>query len=211
VDAYVVKRSAWRMWGVSILGVPMVVVALDMLTQRRLTNALRELLFRPDDTQLPEPRETVWAIALLVAGSLLCLWGLKELLAPSRMVVADASGLRLKVRGPFRPPWVLPWEQVDDLGSGTVEDEGDLLPVFWVRTAEPGLVPDNPWGARLLDDRTVAVLASDWEVSHVAAAESITDWALPVFAAIEGAPPGSGPAGAGHRPVGDPRVDGDAR
>lgn len=198
MDAYVVRRSAWRMWGVSILGVPMVVAALDMLTQRRITNALREVLFRADDTQLPEPRETVWAIALLVAGTLLCLWGLKELLAPSKMVVADASGLRLKLRGPFRDPVALAWEQVDDLGSGTVEDEGEMLPVFWVRTTEPGVIPDNPWGARLLDDRTVAVLASDWEVSHVVAAERITDWALPVLAAIEAAPPGSDPARRHH-------------
>lgn len=187
-----VRRSAWRMWGISILGVPMVVAALDMLTQRRLTNALREILFRPDDTQLPEPRETVWAIALLVGGIILCVWGLKELLSPSRMVAADDTGLHLEVRGPFRAPLSLRWEQIDDVGSGTVEDDGELLPVVWVRTVEAGLLPDNPWGARLLDDRTLAVLAADWEMSHVAAAQGIGDravpWSAPTADEVAGSP-----------------------
>lgn len=185
---YVIRRSAWRMWGVSILGVPMIVVGLDLLTQRRLTKALTDLLFTSDDLQIPEPRETVWAIALLVAGTLLCLWGLRELLVPTKMVVADDKGVRLKVLGPFRGALYLPWESVDDLGSGTVEDEGDLLPVFWIRVTEPGIIPENPWGARLLDDRTMAVLASDWEVSHVAGAEGIGARAAAAFAAIEDGP-----------------------
>jgi hypothetical protein len=167
------------MWSISILGVPMVVIGLDLLTRRRLTNALREVLFRPEDTQLPEPRETVWAAALLFVGLILCAWGLKELVAPTKVVVADGRGLRLKVRG-FRPPLALEWDQVEDVGSGTVSDDGDLLPVLWVRTSDPAVIPEALWGARMIDERTLAVLASDWETSHVAAAEGITAKALAV-------------------------------
>jgi hypothetical protein len=185
MEPFVVRRSAWKMWGVSLMGVPMVVVALDLLTQRRLTNMLRDILFRPEDTQLPEPRETVWAIALLVVGLVVTAWGLKELLAPTKVVVADKDGLSVKIRGPFRPPLHLPWSDVDDLGSATVEDDGEQLPVMWIRVSESVEVPSDGWGARPIDDRTMAVMALDWEVTHVVAVDGIRKVAV---AAREAAP-----------------------
>lgn len=171
--SFTVRRSAWRMWGLSLAGVPMVVIGIDLLTQRRITNALRELLFRPDDTQLPEPRDLVWAVALLVVGLVLTSWGLRELVSPTRVIQADAAGVRLRVRGPFRPPLHVTWDQLDDVGSGTVDDEGTALPVLWVRVTDPDILPANTWGARLIDDRTLAVLAADWEVSATEAARGI--------------------------------------
>jgi hypothetical protein len=174
MEPFVVRRSAWKMWGVSLMGVPMVVIGLDLLTQRRLTTLLRDLVFRPDDTQLPEPRETVWAVALVLVGIVVCVWGLKELLAPTKVVVADDHGLSLKVTGPFARPLLLSWDQIEDIGSATVDDDGDHLPVVWIRTTEPGLLPADGWGARPMDDRTMAVMSSDWEVSHVAAADGIS-------------------------------------
>ncbi len=186
MEPFVVRRSAWRMWGVSLLGVPMVVVGLDLLTQRRLTTILRDLVFRPEDTQLPEPRETVWAIALVVVGIAVVAWGLKELLAPTKMVVADVAGLSLKVTGPFSRPFTLAWDQIEDIGSATVDDDGDHLPVVWIRTTEPGVLPADGWGARPMDDRTIAVMTADWEISHVATADGISAW---VLAARAVAPP----------------------
>jgi hypothetical protein len=180
MERVVIRRSAWRMWLVALLGVPMIVVALDLLTQKRLTNELRDLLFLPDATQLPEPREYVWAVALLIAGSAACLWGLKELLVPTKVVEADPAGLRLEITGPLRPPVVIGWADIADVGSGTVDDDGDQLPVVWIRTSDPGLVPDDGWGARPIDDHTFALLASDWELDHVDAAEVISNYAIAV-------------------------------
>lgn len=174
MEPFVVRRSAWRMWAVSLIGVPMAVIALDLLTQRRLTTILRDIVFLPENTQLPEPREMVWAVALLVVGLVLCIWGLKELLAPTKVVVADADGLAIKVRGPFRAPLRLSWSEVDDIGSASVEDEGEHLPVLWIRTMEPGSLPAGTWGARPIDDRTLALMSADWEISHVAAADGIS-------------------------------------
>jgi hypothetical protein len=191
---YVVRRSAWRMWGVSIVGVPMIVVAIDILngafTERdgRITTFLRELLFRPDDTQLPEPRETVWGVALLVVGLVLCVWGLRELVAPTKRVVADEHGLKLRLRGPFQRPVDLPWSAIEDLGSGTVDDEGDLLPVVWLRLVDTTGVPEYPWGARWLDRSTLALLAADWDVSHIAAARRISGAAAPPPDSASGTP-----------------------
>lgn len=178
MQPFVVRRSAWRMWGIAIGGVPLFVIALDVLTQRRLTDVLRALLFRPDDTQLLEPRDVIWAWAMLAVGAALTLWGLKELIAPTAMVRADADGLALKINGPFRPPLRLSWDQVDDVGSGTVEDAGDELPVLWVRLMRPEDLPDDAWGGRPIDDRTLALLASDWDETPTAAARRITEVAL---------------------------------
>lgn len=205
MDPFVIRRSAWRMWLVALLGVPMIVVALDLLTQRRLTNELRDLLFLPDATQLPEPREYVWAVALLLAGTVLCLWGLKELLAPTKVVQADPAGLRLKIKGPFRPPVVLGWADIVDVGSGTVTDDEEELPVVWIRTDDPALVPDDGWGARPIDDRTFALLASDWELDHVDAAKAISSYVVALRNAAPPPPPTM--PSESSRPDGEPVFD----
>lgn len=161
------------MWGVAVTAIPLLVAGLDLLTRRRLTNFLRELLFQPDDTQLPEPRDTVWAIAFVAVGLGLAVWGMKELLAPAKVLVADREGLRLRSRGPLREPWFVAWEAIEDVGSGTVSDEGTTVPVLWLRLATPEMMPQDPWGARPIQEQTLAVLAADWDTSHVDAAERI--------------------------------------
>lgn len=166
------------MWLVALAGVPLVVLATDVLTRRRLTDALRELLFRPEDTQIFEPRDVIWAWVMLIVGVLLVGFGLKELMFPTTVVAADGDGLRLKLSGPFRPATVVSWDAVEDIGSGSVADEGDRLPVLWVRLSDPDSVPADPWGARWIDDRTVALLASDWDRSAVRAARELTQAAL---------------------------------
>jgi len=178
VSPVVIRRSAMRMWKWSLAGVPLVVIAVDVLTRRRLTNALREVLFRPEDTQIFEARDVIWAWVMLVCGLILVGVGLKELMFPTGVIEADAGGLRLRLSGPLRPPTSLTWDQVDDIGSGSVADEGDRLPVLWVRVFDPEDLPDQPWGARWIDESTIAVLASDWDRTAVRAAEEITLLAL---------------------------------
>lgn len=176
----VIRRSAMRMWKWSLAGVPLVIIAVDVLTRRRLTDALREVLFRPEDTQIFEPRDVIWAWVMLICGLVLVGFGLKELMFPSTVVEADERGVRLKLSGPLRPHVRLPWDAIDDIGSGSVADEGDRLPVLWVRVFDPTLLPEQPWGARWIDESTIAVLASDWDTSPVRVAEDITVVALAV-------------------------------
>jgi hypothetical protein len=178
VNPVVIRRSAMRMWKWSLAGVPFVVLGVDVLTRRRLTNALRDVLFRPDDTQIFEPRDVIWAWFMLGCGLVLVCVGLKELMFPTAVVEADTTGLRLRLSGLLRPPTSLSWAQIDDIGSGSVADEGDRLPVLWVRVFDPDDLPDQPWGARWIDESTVAVLTSDWDRSAVRAAEEITLLAL---------------------------------
>ena len=176
----VVRKSAWRMWMTSVLSIPLIVLAVDVLTQRRLTNALRDVLFRPDDTQLFEFRDIVWAWVMLAVAGGLALWSLRELIVPSKMIEADAAGLRLQVTAPFRPPLFVAWADIDDIGSATVDDDGDLLPVLWVKFAESGIGPQSPWSARWMDDHTLAVLGTDWEKDPIEVARMLTDVAVVV-------------------------------
>lgn len=197
----VVRRSALRMWVVALVGVPLVVIGTDVLTRRRLTNALRDMLFRPEDTQIFEPRDVIWAWAMLVVGVLLVGLGLKELMFPTTVVAADGDGMRLKLSGPLRPVTVVPWSAVEDIGSGSVADEGDRLPVLWVRLFDPDSIPMDPWGARWIDDRTVAILASDWDRSAVRVARELTQAALAATPPPSDADLGTIPRSAEEDPV----------
>lgn len=162
----------------SVLSIPLIVIAVDVLTQRRLTDGLRDLLFRPDDTQLFEFRDVVWAWAILVAAGGLALWSLRELIFPSKPIEADSAGLRLQVTAPFRRPLFVAWVDIDDIGSATVDDDGDLLPVLWVRFGDEAIGPASPWAARWMDDRTLALLASDWEMDPIEVAKKLADVAV---------------------------------
>lgn len=174
----VVRRSAWRMWLTSLVATPLIVLAVDVLTQRRVTNSLRDLLFRPDDTQLFEFRDVVWAWMILIVAGGVAIWALRELIVPTKVVSADLSGVRLQVTPPFRKPLYVAWSDVEDIGSATVEDEGDTFPVLWIRFAVTDIGLPEPWSARWMDDRTLALMGSDWETDPIDVAKSLTDLAI---------------------------------
>ena len=118
----VVKRSAVKMWLLAMAGIPLLVISLDVLTRRRITNWLREIIFRPEDTQIYEPRDVIWAWAMLFFSAFLVLWGLKELFAPTKVVECRLDGLALRIKAPFTGPAVIPWDQIVDVSSTEVED-----------------------------------------------------------------------------------------
>lgn len=174
----VVKRSAVKMWLLAMGGIPLLVISLDVLTNRRITNWLREIIFRPEDTQIYEPRDVIWAWAMLLFAGFLVLWGLKELFVPTKVVEARDEGLAVKLNGPFRAPSVIDWEMIDDVRGIAVDDEGDRLPMLSIRLLGRRDLPDNPWGARWVGERELALLADDWaETPHEIAGE-IVDYAV---------------------------------
>lgn len=174
----VVKRSALKMWLMAMGGIPLLVFSLDVLTTRRVTNWLRELIFRPEDTQIYEPRDVIWAWAMMLFAGFIVLWGIKELFVPTKVVECTDEGLALNVNGPFRPPTVIPWELIDDVRGIEVEDEGDMVPMLSVRVLGRGELPDHPWGARWVGERELALLAQDWPDSPDRIATQIVDFAL---------------------------------
>lgn len=174
----VVRRSAWRMWLTSLLTIPLVVLSVDILTQRRLTNALRDMIFKPDDTQLFEFRDVIWAWVILLAAGSVALWALRELILPTKVIDADDAGVRLRVSAPFRRPLFVAWSDIEDIGSATVDDEGDAFPVLWIRLADAAASIDQPWSARWMDKRTLAVMASDWDTDPIEVARMLANLAV---------------------------------
>lgn len=166
------------MWLTSLVSTPLIVLAVDVLTQRRITNSLRDLLFRPDDTQLFEFRDVVWAWVILIVAGGVAIWALRELIAPTKVVSADLSGVRLQVTPPFRKPLFVAWSDVEDIGSATVEDEGDTFPVLWIRFADLDIGLPEPWSARWMDERTLALMGSDWEIDPIDVARLLADVAI---------------------------------
>jgi hypothetical protein len=176
----VVQRSAVRMWLLAIGGIPLLVISVDVLTNRRLTNSLREIVFNPNDTQIYEPRDVIWAWAMLLFSSFLVLWGLKELFMPTKVVECREVGLAVRLRGPLAKANVIPWENVVEIEPGEIMDEGDVLLLLKIKLLTRGDLPEHPWGARWVETRVLGVLAEDWANPPAKVAEQIAEYAVGV-------------------------------
>lgn len=174
----VVRRSGLKMWLMAMGGIPLLVIALDVLTERRITDWLRAIVFRPEDTQIYEPRDVIYAWAMLLFAGFLVLWGLKELFVPTRLVECRDEGLALKIAGPFRAPTLIPWASVVDTSGNLVEDEGQAVPVLIVDVKTREGLPQDPWGARWIGDGRLAMLAEDWAAEPGEVAGQIADFAV---------------------------------
>jgi hypothetical protein len=173
-----VQRSALRMWLLAIGGLPLLVISVDVLTNRRITNWLREMIFTPSDTQIYEPRDVIWAWALLVFSVFLVLWGLKELFMPTKVIEALDDGLAVRVRGPFGSRDVIPWANIGDIEPGEMLDEGKLLPLLQITVFDRAGLPQHPWGARWIESGTLGMLTQDWSSSPARIAEDLATYAV---------------------------------
>jgi hypothetical protein len=177
IDSLRINRSGLRMWLIALAGVPMVVIGVDVLLRRRIFGAFSSLIFT-GDPQLVEPRDVIWAAVLLVLGLIFIGFGLRELLIPTPVLMADAVGLHLHLGHPLSGLVTIPWEDVDDIGAEDLNDDGSMIPVMWVRMLSPERLPENPWGARWIEADTLAVMAADWEKTPRFVAEAAADIAV---------------------------------
>jgi hypothetical protein len=90
-------------------------------------------------------------------------WGLKELLAPAKVVTADAAGLYLRLSGPFRPPSPIRWSDLLSVRPETFDDGGEVVEALIVEVGDDAELPDDPWGARWIESGTLAMLAEGWD------------------------------------------------
>lgn len=174
----VVRRSALKMWLMAMGGIPLLVISLDVLTERRITRWLTDLIFRPEDVQIYEPRDVIYAWVMLLFGALLVIWGLKELFVPTKVIECRDEGLAIRINGPFQGPSLIPWDNIRDVGGADVDDERDIIPLLIVTVFSREGLPDNPWGARWVTERELGVLAQDWDEDPQTAAEKIADYAV---------------------------------
>ncbi|HEX6286499.1 MAG TPA: hypothetical protein VFZ80_03360 [Acidimicrobiia bacterium] len=174
----VVRRSALKMWLLAMAGIPLLIISLDVLTERRITRWLTDLIFLPEDVQIYEPRDVIFAWVMFLFGAFLVLWGLRELFVPAKVVECRDEGLALRINGPFQPPSVIPWENIQDVGGADMEDEGDEIVLFVVGVFSRDGLPENPWGARWVTENELGVLAEDWGDDPQVVAENVADYAV---------------------------------
>lgn len=160
-----VGRSAFRMWLISLAGVPFVVIGADFLARRRIIDWLVALVYEDQTPDAFEARDTLWAILFLLVGLLLVVFGLKELLFPRPVLIADESTTRWALGGPFRKPVEIPWDSILGWSAVTVDDAGTPLPALVVELTERGSLPIDPWGARWSGETNLVVLTGDWQQS----------------------------------------------
>ena len=177
MDEIRVRRSGVRMWLIALAGVPMVVIGVDVLLRRRIFGIVSSLVFT-GDPQLIEPRDVIWGVVLLILGIIFIGFGLRELLIPAPVVVADAEGLHLHLGHPLSRLVTIPWSDVDDIGAEELDDDGSVIPVMWVRVSNSENLPSNPWGARWIEPDTLAVMAADWEKTPRFVAEAAAEIAV---------------------------------
>jgi hypothetical protein len=174
----VVQRSSLKMWLMALGGIPLLVISIDVLTSRRITRWLTDIVFRPEDVQIFEPRDVIYAWVMFLFGALLVVWGLKELFVPTKVVECLDEGLAVRLNGPHRPPSVIPWESIQDIGGADIDDDGDLIPLLVVTVFDREGLPENPWGARWVAEKELGVMAQDWDQDPQQAAERIADYAV---------------------------------
>jgi hypothetical protein len=94
------------------------------------------------------------------------------------VIEARDEGLAVRLRGPFRPPDLIPWGNIVDIEPGEIVDEGDVLVLLQIELFSRGELPDHPWGARWVETRTLGLLAQDWSIAPTRAAEELGQYAV---------------------------------
>ena len=168
-----VRRSGLKMWLLSLAGVPLLVLGVDVVRNRRIISFFQNLIWPNGNPEVLEPRDYIWAVALIIVGLLIAVFGVAELINPRPVLAASEDGIRLRIGNPFSSLTFIPWNEVVDVGAEQLDDEGDPVSVFVLTVASRDRLPAHPWGARWLDDKTLAVLATDWETPPARVAERV--------------------------------------
>ncbi|HSM45359.1 MAG TPA: hypothetical protein VK969_10125 [Acidimicrobiia bacterium] len=173
-----VRRSALKMWLMAMGGIPLLVISIDVLTQRRITRWLTDIVFEPEDVQIFEPRDVIFAWAMLLFGALFVIWGLKELFVPTKVVECTEDGLAIRLNGPHRGPSLIPWDNIRDVGGADIDDDGDMIPLLILTVFDRSELPNNPWGARWVTELELGIMAQDFDDDPHAIAELIAEYAV---------------------------------
>lgn len=167
------ETSAWRVWLLALLGVPFLLLGADFFFQQKLIGVFRELIYGTEELPAFEPRDEIFAALFVVVGTGLILWGLKELVFPKKVLVADGQGVRLSVAGPFRPAVLIPWSVLKDVSYELIDSEGDPRPTILIEVEDRLDLPDHPWGARWVGAGALLVDTGGWSPPAVDIVDSL--------------------------------------
>ncbi|MFZ0492896.1 MAG: hypothetical protein WAM81_06815 [Acidimicrobiia bacterium] len=157
-----VVRSALRVWLLSLAGIVFALMGLDVLSSGRFVSAFGKLIYGTEQIPTFEPRDRIFALLAVVGGLVLIVWGLRDLVAPRKLVSAGEDGLRLAVGGPLAKATLIPWSEVTDISSEVIDDDGQLIRALLVQVEDPSRLPSDPWSARWVGSHTLMIEAINW-------------------------------------------------
>lgn len=157
-------------------GVILILLALDIVWFRLLTDYFRELLFRPDDTQLFENRDVMWGWTMMVGGILMFIWAAKENASPTIWLTAQPDGLGLGVRSPGGTLLVIPWRKLSRVWVDELTEDEERYQVLRVEVNDPSLFPLSVLNGRRVSDTEIAVFTYSWNQDPGAVVELIAAW-----------------------------------
>ncbi len=194
-----VTRSPLRLLAYAVLAVPAILLSVDMIfahhwyprpaTTTEVVGSTLDASGNVVDVTIEKlttdgasQRKRDWLVGgLLLGGGLVVIgWSLKELLDPVVMLRADHDGISVRVDGPGHPPRLISWDQVAEVRSGLLEDDGSDVPVLSIKLTDPEAVPVDPAGAAA-DPPWLHLFADEWDVpAHQLAPLLGQIWGRPV-------------------------------
>jgi len=171
----VMRRSAAKMWLLGVAGIPFLIMAVEYVWGSfGFLNQLGTWAYRGGDVEPFEIKDDVLVALLALLGASFVGASIKELLLPRKVLEATESGIRLALSGPFKPPSAASWLQIKDLVA-----EGKAL---IVQLDHRGTLPDDPWGARWIDQNTLRISGTMWERGAEKFINEIAELGLPAAA-----------------------------
>lgn len=131
-----------------------------------------------------EARDYLWAAAYGTLGLGLVIHGLRDLLVPRKVLVADDEGISVHLSGWFGRTTRIPWPVIDDIRGGRLTHLDAISEALMVTVTSNEGIPSDPWGARWIDDNTLAIVARHWTKTPDAVAEGLKDLALQAKAVL---------------------------
>jgi hypothetical protein len=178
--AVIVTRSPLRLLAHVLLGIPAVLLAVDMTVSHRFIAAPESTRSVVGSTILDSGevvdvttvsyttrgesearRDRLFAVVLLAGGIVSIGWAMHDLLRPRVLLRGDQQGLALRVEGPGRPMRVFTWDEIAEVRSGLVDLDGASLPALSIRLHDPSRIPVEPASA-VADPPWLHVVTDDW-------------------------------------------------
>ena len=125
-----------------------------------------------------EARDFLWAAAYGTFGVGLIIHGLRDLLVPRKVLEANEEGIAVHLTGWFGRATRIPWNVIDDVRGGRLTHLDGVSEALMVTVTTNEAIPADPWGARWIDDNTLAITARHWTKTPDEVAEGLTELAL---------------------------------
>jgi hypothetical protein len=176
----IVTRSPLRLLAYVLLAIPAVLLAVDMTASNRFISPPDSFQTVVGSTMVESGavvdvtstaftnqgraearRDRLFAAVLLTGGVVSIGWAMRDLVRPRPLMRGDQDGLALRIDGPGMPMRAFPWEEIAEVRSGLIDEDGDILPAFSVRFHDPSRAPAEPASA-VADPPWLHVVADDW-------------------------------------------------